>query len=243
MTSGMTVEMTVAEAIASHPHAAVAFEVLGVDYCCDGGRTLREAAAAASIDPGELLGILKGAAPPSLPAAPSPPDAPLDQITSLLGDIFHRRARAALVRLVSEARRLGSGHAARHPELLRVRTAVEHLAHDLVPHMAKEEQYLFPYIDGMVTGRFESTQIVPLFGTVEYPLQFIRHDHAEDLHALGELSQLTRRFQPPEGACDRMRAFYADLAEFASELERHIHLENGVLFPRAVEMEKKRAQR
>ena len=81
--------------------------------------------------------------------------------------------------------------------------------------------------------------IVPLYGTVQYPLQSLRHEHGEDLALIERIRDITNRFTPPSDACPRYRIFYNMLADFTSELREHIELENDVLFPRAIEAERK----
>jgi regulator of cell morphogenesis and NO signaling len=132
-----------------------------------------------------------------------------------------------------------SGHAAAHPELWQLKQEVERLTYHLVPHMLNEEKYLFPYMATMErpVGP-DRTVLVPRFGTVQYPLQAIQHDHSEDLEFLKTMRKITRDFTTPANACDHHKVLYTMLAEFAHELEEHIRLENDVLFPRAIEIER-----
>jgi regulator of cell morphogenesis and NO signaling len=243
----VTAQTLVEEAAARFPRAMHVFEMVGVDYCCSGRLTIGEGARAAYIAEDELIDLILGRANP---ASQSPAvnrnwdDADLPSLTRHIVEHYHRGARRLLVDLTEDVRALISGHAAKHPELRELQNTLDELAHDLVPHMIREERYLFPYIETMDQPIGSDDRVrVPLFGTVEYPLQSIRHDHSEDLTILGRIRQLSLDFAVPSAACDRYRRFCSMLADLDRQLTRHIHLENAVLFPRAIAMERKIASR
>ncbi len=232
-------DSTVAEVASAYPAAPTLFEVVGIDYCCQPSRPLRDASAGAGMMVTDIVQFLENGAAPPPPGRPSVrPDAPLAELTKEIKNHYHRRARISLASMIWTARALGSAHNERFPVIWDIRRKLEDLARDLIPHMLREERYLFPYINGMDQGRVETETVVPLFGTVEYPLQQLRHDHAHDEQLLDDLRTLTQSFVSPDGACPRHRDLYSSLAQFATDLDEHIHLENDVLFPRAVAMEK-----
>jgi len=226
------------------PYMRTVLEILGVDTCCGADRSLKDASADAALSPAELLGLL--ATPAALPEGNTgrlPEDSSLAGIVDWVGGRIHPRARRFLIALIIRARSLSSSHGRRLRELWQTRDQLEELARDLIPHMSTEERYLFPYIRSMTeTMRADATLVVPLLGTIEFPLQAIKHDHAADMNAIAALRQSTRDFTPDERSCAALREFYRALALFARELQEHIHLENDVLFPQAVEMEKRVAR-
>jgi regulator of cell morphogenesis and NO signaling len=233
-------EKPVSELVESLPRAATVFEVVQINTCCKRDRTLAEGCSAAGIDLDELLALLDEVPLGSRMDRPAfPPSAPLLDVTAFITDYYHRRARKYLVDLTLAVRSLCGGHGQTAPELWALRKAIEELARDLVPHMYREERYLFPYMHALDGGRMEREIVVPLFGTVEYPLQFIRHDHAHDLEGIARIRALTSAVAPAGEPCGQSGALYAALLQFASELEEHIELENDVLFPRAIEAEKR----
>jgi len=239
----ITVETSIGELLAMHPAALAVFEIVGIDTCCGQQRSLRDACASASLDTDEAIELLEGRAiTTALPLLPQRPDAPLSELTQAIVKHHHRRARKRLVALIPSVRSLCGAHAARFPELRRVRDQIEKLARTLIPHMINEERFLFPYISTFDTGAPNKEMIVPLFGTVELPLQSLRHDHSDDLQTIVTLREATRNFGVPEGACPRFRSFYSELSGFAAELQQHVHIEDDTLFPRAVEMEKRLAR-
>lgn len=235
----------VGEAASHLPRAVLVFEMLGIDYCCSGDLTLRDAGKAAGIAAEELVDLVSGTgAAPSAAAPPNSDEADLSLLTRYIVEHYHRGARRALADLTESVRALISGHGGKYPELRELQKTLDDLAQDLIPHMNREERYLFPYIETMDRPIAPDDRVrVPLFGTVEYPLQSIRHDHAEDLSILGRIRELSLDFALPAAACDRYRRFISLLKDLDRELTSHIHLENDVLFPRAIAMEKKIASR
>ena len=230
-------ESHVGEIVDQVPRAALVFEILGIDFCTNEQRTLSTAAAAAGCDLDEVIGLLNRRPMPARPAA-SKSDAFAD-MTAYIVQVHHRRARQMVIDLIELNGRVAAGHAAKHPELWQIKNSLEDIARKLVPHMVTEERYLFPYISSMDQKVPDVSTIVPLFGTVQYPLQSLRHEHGEDLTLIDRIRDITNRFTPPSDACPRYRIFYNMLAEFTTELREHIALENDVLFPRAVEAERK----
>ena len=106
-------------------------------------------------------------------------------------------------------------------------------------HMMKEEQVLFPYINRMEEAVLEKRPIMPpMFGTVQNPVQMMMHEHDSAGQALHEMRELSAGYAPPEGACVSFQTLYRALDEFERDLHQHIHLENNILFPRSVEMER-----
>src|SRR5262249_5958067 len=128
-------------------------------------------------------------------------------------------------------------HGSRHRELARVRSSFDMLAQDLVQHMIKEEQVLFPYVREL--GRLaDAAGWAPSpFGSVENPIRMMEREHREAADHLTTIRELTAGFSAPADGCATYRACMAELAEFERDLHQHVHLENNVLFPAAVRLE------
>ncbi len=231
-----TASSIVSELAGRSPRAARVFSLLGIDYCCNGGRSLREAAVAANIRVSEVLDLIARRPRPDLVKPANEVALPL--ITEYIIEHHHHRARSFLTDLLEMIDRILSGHAANEFGFGRLKVAIEQLARDLIPHMTREEAYLFPYIDTMdrPVGP-DQIVVVPLTGSVEYPLQSIRHDHSDDTRRLAEIREMARAVDPRTRTCSQMERFLATYAEFDRDLTEHIDLENHVLFPRAVELE------
>ena len=153
-------------------------------------------------------------------------------------ETHHIYTRETLETVRQLADRVADRHGANHPEVAVVRDLVLQLCGDLFPHMMKEEQLLFPYIEQLETATlagFPAPQ--PFFGTVKNPIRMMmmEHDAAEEI--LASLRKTTNDYALPDDACISFRALYEQLAALEQDLHRHIELENDVLFPRAAAME------
>ena len=128
-----------------------------------------------------------------------------------------------------------------HPELLHIHALFRGLATELMSHMMKEEMVLFPYIVRMEEAVVQGEPVLPpAFGSVKNPVVMMEHEHDSAGDALRAMRSASNGFKVPEGGCASYQALYRALAEFEADLHQHIHLENNILFPRAIAMEKGR---
>ena len=237
-TSPLTAEMSMATiALRSDAHATV-LDRHHLDFCCGGRRSLAEACAKAGIDVRPILGELN-AAPMSRFAAALPADywseRPLPELVDHIVDAHHVFTRGALARIAPLMNKVAGKHGARHSELTKVSFAFFDLASDLVPHMAREENVLFPYLRALANP--EETTPIPHFCTVRNPVRMMMAQHDRAAGLLAELQDASHDFTPPEDACASYAALYAALTELRLDLLKHVSLENNVLFPRAIELE------
>jgi regulator of cell morphogenesis and NO signaling len=209
------------------PGAARTFEQLGIDYCCRGRQSLREAVARTSFPLELVIDQIRL-------ADDTPPSAPRDPalLCKYIVEHHHRFTREALLRLAPLAEKVLRVHGAAHPELVRVRQLLDALSSDLLPHMLKEEKVLFPYIAALARGKRPAAP----FGRIEDPLQAMHLEHDQVGGLLRELDELTFGYCAPSGACASYTVFYAGLEDLQADLHEHIHLENNVLFPAALEL-------
>ena len=132
-------------------------------------------------------------------------------------------------------------HGKNHPELMQVQKIFSALAEELSVHLMKEEQVLFPYVVRMEESVLASEPAPPaMFGTVVNPVRMMMQEHDGAGDALRSLRSVTNDYTLPDDACISYRTLYHALQGFESDLHQHIHLENNILFPRAVAMESKR---
>ncbi len=232
---------TVGEIAAEIPCATRELEKLGIDYCCGGSRTLGEACAEANIPVDEVLARLqKGLASAS-------PDTGKDWKNELLADLIghitithHAFVREESPRIAALTIKVVGVHGKNHPELLQVQQLFSALAEELSVHLMKEEQVLFPYVVRMEESVLAKEPAPPaMFGTVVNPIRMMMQEHDGAGDALRALRSVTRDYALPEDACISYRTLYQALQGFESDLHQHIHLENNILFPRAVAMEAK----
>ena len=237
----VTTEKTVRELVLEKPGAARVFEKLGIDYCCGGKQTLEEACRTASIPIDEVLDALE-VAPPSGQDFPKSDDwqtAPLAHLISHIKNTHHKYTREEIARLSPLFDKVSSVHGERHPELFELRATFQCLAQELATHMMKEEMVLFPYMERMEESVIQKQPILPPpFGTVQNPVTMMMHEHDSAGNALRTMRHQSADYAPPADACSSYQTLYKALSDLESDLHQHIHLENNILFPRAIEMER-----
>lgn len=230
-------QRTLGELVTDYPRMAAIFDGLGLDYCCRGHQTLADAAANRGLP---LPAVLQAIDPAAQPAAdePSIADFDLDALTRYIVDRHHRYVREMSPAISAWLDKLVTRHGTRHPELAEIRSRFAALKDELMAHMMKEEHILFPFIDELAAARRSGSRLPRgPFGTVINPVRVMEHDHRQVGDLMAELRVATGGFTPPTDACRTYQTCFAELANFEQDLHRHIHLENHVLFPRAIETE------
>jgi regulator of cell morphogenesis and NO signaling len=236
-------EKTVRELALESPASTRVFEKLGIDYCCGGKRSLEEACHAASLKIDQVLDSLNEANRASLVMQTEQNwnAEPLANLIAHIQSTHHKYTRDEIARLYPLFQKVCSVHGKNHPELFEVHQAFQGLAQELGAHMMKEEMILFPYIirmEAAVAGR-EAIAPAP-FGSVQNPVAMMEHEHDSAGNALRAMKQASNEYSEPSDACISYQTLYKALAAFEADLHQHIHLENNILFPRAVAMEKAR---
>ena len=227
---------TVAELATAIPRAIPVLERLGIDYCCRGKQSIEEACHRSGVTPQELLMLIDNEA--SAAAAAAAPDATLSVLMRFVVDTHHIFTRGSLATLQRLSTKVRDVHGTNHPELVRVAVLVTELSEDLLPHMMKEEQVLFPYVTALEAAVLVAGEPpVPFFGTVRNPIQMMMSEHEAVGEKVAEIRAASNDFALPGDACGSYRGLYDLLQELERDLHRHIHLENNILFPRATAME------
>ena len=233
-------QTTVREVALQMPESTRLFEKLKIDYCCGGNRPLTEACALAGIDVDDVLDMLA-----EVTEATAEDKGSLDfqnaslpeLITHILGT-HHVFTKSEMDRLQLLADKVLAAHGGNHPELIHLDELFTRLCADLKPHMFKEEQILFPYIVAMAEPA-EQNRAVALapFGTVNNPIRMMMMEHDTAGQILRELRALTSDYKVPADACVSYQTLYQALENFEKDLHQHIHLENNILFPKALALE------
>ena len=231
---------SVADYAIEHPSSKRVFEKLKIDYCCGGSISLAEACSKNNISVAELTDLLE-AEEERFVNADSEPDHAAMSLASLSDyivrkhHVFTRDEDARIAALLEKVCRVHGEH---NPTLFEIQMIFGTLRLELENHMLKEERMLFPYIALMESSLAFGLAVPPApFGTTRNPVRVMTSEHdaaAEQLRAIRELSN---NFQPPEWACATYRALLEGLEGLEKDLFRHIHLENNILFPKAIEME------
>lgn len=228
---------TVGELVATDFRAAAVFEQFGIDFCCGGKRTVAEACETAAADPVAVRRALDSLPTADVRGHEDVTRWPLAVLIDHILATHHAYVRSALPTIEWHLAKLVQVHGDRHPELRRIYSEFDRLSRDLLQHMMKEERVLFPYIRELVAAR--NTAPVPSpFGTVQNPIRMMEREHQEAGDELRLIRELTDGFTPPADACATYRVAFAELEQFERDLHRHVHLENNVLFPKAIEAER-----
>jgi regulator of cell morphogenesis and NO signaling len=234
-----TPQTTVRDIALEQPASIRIFERFGIDYCCGGRKPLAQACQERSIEPEIVLdAIEKEAAAGSGAPTRDWTQAPLATICAHIVETHHAYVRAELPRLELLAQKVVSRHAETHPELEQIQQLILSLGPDLLQHLSKEEMVLFPYVTNLERNLATcGPRPLGCFGAVRNPIRVMIAEHDAAGDALARIRVLSGGFTPPEGACPTYRGFYQALADFEKDLHQHVHLENNILFPRAIELD------
>lgn len=232
------VETKVKEIAMSNPGAKQILEEAGVDYCCGGGKSLHDACAHSGASAEGILKRLRENKEQVGPADKNWTSARLGDLTRYIVEKHHQYVRRAIPRVRALLEKVKGKQGINHPEITEIEGLFLDLGHEMTMHMQKEEMILFPYIEALERStKGNETLEPPFFQTVRNPIHAMmwEHDAAGDL--LRALREKSHGYAVPADACMSYRELYESLEAFEADLHTHVHLENNILFPRAVEME------
>lgn len=230
-------EKTVAELVTENIKTAHVFKKHGIDFCCGGGVSIKRACEKADIDMNTLLDDLSNLEV-AQDRATNYNSWKLDFLTDHIINVHHTYVEENIPLLQQYAARVAEVHGHHYTELLEIKELFTQVAQELSAHLKKEELILFPFIKKLVLSKNEGTPVPAIhFGTIENPIKMMEVEHEEAGDIFKKIAALSNNFTPPEGACNTYRAFYAKLDEFEQDLHQHIHLENNILFPKALTLE------
>ncbi|PWN69462.1 iron-sulfur cluster repair di-iron protein [Chryseobacterium phosphatilyticum] len=224
--------------VAEDFRTAAIFKRHGIDFCCKGGRTIEEACNNKKLDPEKIYEELE-ALPKNEGSSIDFNSWPLDLLTDYIEKTHHRyvEEKAPVIKVFLD--KLCKVHGGRHPELFEINTLFNQSAHDLSAHMKKEELILFPFVKKMVTAKISGQPLpYPVFNTVENPVHMMEHEHTVEGDRFRKMAEITNEYLPPADACNTYKVAFAMLQDFENDLHKHIHLENNILFPKAIRLEK-----
>ncbi len=229
---------TVRDIATENPATVRVFEKYGIEYCCGGRVPLADACAAKGLNVDEVIASLEAA---TASLAPGEKDWAKESLASLAAhivDTHHAYVSREVPRLNELADKVVSRHGDTRQELPAIQSKLAELGEELITHQGKEEVVLFPYI-GKLERFAAGSGAMPrnCFGSVTHPIEMMTRDHDFVGNVTAEIRKLSQDYTPPDGACPTFRAFYEGLREFEQDLHQHIHLENNILFPRAIKLE------
>ncbi len=231
---------TLGQIAANDLRKAEIFKKYGLDFCCGGKKTVKEACAEKGIDVTKVEQELQQADKLTSPGRPLPyNDWSLDFLADYIVNTHHSYVKKIIPDIRNYAAKVMNVHSGRHPELIRVQELVEAVSAELKAHMIKEEKILIPYIKTLVAANDSGKQAIQSpFGSVQNPVNMMEMEHESAAKTLEELRNVTNNYVLPEDACASYTLLYKLLDEFENDLHIHVHLENNILFPKAIELEK-----
>ena len=234
-----TSTQSIREIVTQYPSSAKVFHRFDIDLCLQADLSLEGACQELQLSVDQVLEKLTDSEAQERDGmASDPATLSLARMVQHIVRIHHHCVRQELPRLAEMALKLAATRGDRAPELAKVAELIEKLRGEMYTHIQKEEQVLFPFISQMDQ---ESIVAYPpshaCFRSVTHPIFMMEQEHESADHIVAELIRLTNHFEPPSWACATHIALFSGLREFEADLRQHVHLENDVLFPRAIQLE------
>lgn len=231
---------TVGQIVADNFNATQVFARYRIDFCCHGNVPFAEACLNSNIEPDKVAKELDELKNNSVSNAHDFASWPLDLLLDYVLKIHHRNIRANGPRIAELLNKVVTAHAEKHPELLQVQELFLGSLNDLLSHLLKEEDVLFPYLYDLFNASASDTEIERFHcDTIQHPINAMELEHSGEGERYENISKLTNRFTAPDDACASYRLVLRQLQQFEAALHEHIHLENNIIFPRALQLENK----
>lgn len=235
----LTSNQIIGELVAEDYRTASVFKKHKIDFCCQGNRTIGEACDKKKVNSEDLLKDLEDARQTKENSNQDFKSWPMDLLADYIEKKHHRYVEEKTQEIEPFLYKVARVHGDRHPELLKIEAEFQEAKGALAAHMKKEELILFPFIRKMVQARKDGESLdPPHFGTVENPVAMMKHEHDVEGERFRSIATLSNDYTPPTDACNTYRVTFALLKEFEEDLHMHIHLENNILFPKAIAREK-----
>jgi regulator of cell morphogenesis and NO signaling len=231
----ITAETPVRDIVVDSPTAIPVLEQFGIDYCCGGKHTLAEACVSRNQSIALVLEELEHKKQDATAPKVQWQTAPLRELIDHIVQIHHTFAREQLALIQELTSKVERRHGTAHPEVYAVNEALASISAELTHHFFCEENVLFPYIKELDQKQTLVTH--PRFDTIQQPVAQMMKEHDQAGDELRALREITGNYQPPADACTTYRALYRAMEDLERDLHRHIHLENNILFPRALALE------
>ena len=231
--------MTVAEIVTQDIKTADVFKKNGIDFCCGGNVSVRDICKKKNIDYKQLKADIEKITKESNTAHDFN-TWDLDFLSDYIINTHHKYVTEANQLIIQYSDKVAKVHGHHYTEVVRINELFHAITNELTSHMQKEEMILFPYIKQLAATKKNGNALEPShFGTIQNSINMMEAEHDDAGNTIKEIALLSNNFTPPESACNTFRALYAKLEEYQNDLFQHIHLENNILFPKAIKLEQK----
>ena len=232
-------EETLGEIAAKDLRKAEVFNKYGLDFCCGGKKTLKEACEEKGLDVTKIEQELQNSDKSSFTARPLPyNDWNLDFLADYIVNTHHSYVKKTIPDIRTYADKVAKVHGSRHPELLEINKLAQEVCDEMSEHMIKEENVLFPYVKHIVSTKNQAHEKFDSLDTVKEPIDIAVTEHELVGGNMDKIRNLSHNYQVPEDACASYSYLFKTLDEFENDLHIHVHLENNILFPKAIALEK-----
>ena len=229
----------IGELVAKDYRTASVFKKYGIDFCCQGNRTIDEACQKKNIDSKSVVNDLDAVIQAQGDNSTDYKSWPLDLLADYIEKKHHRYVVEKTAEILPYLDKICRVHGERHPGLIEINEHFNKSAGELAMHMKKEELILFPFVRKLAQAKQEGSNVIaPPFGTVQNPIEAMMQEHTNEGDRFRLIEELSNNYTPPQDACNTYGVTLGLLKEFEQDLHLHIHLENNILFPKAIELEK-----
>lgn len=234
----ITTNTTVGEIVRFNFSTARIFEANNIDFCCGGNISLKEAAEKKGVDTGDLMVELNAAMQKEDQESGFIESLSLAGLCDYIVRTHHSYVNETMPFLLQKLQKLIDVHGENHPELSEVHASFTDAVTKLSAHMKKEESILFPYIRQMEKYRIEGASRPDYIGLATSAISKMEEEHRMEGDRFMHLAEITNGYEVPPDGCNTFDVTYRTLKEFEKDLHRHIHLENNILFPKTIKLEK-----
>lgn len=231
--------ISIGEIVKTNYKTSDIFKKYGIDFCCGGGKSIAKVCQDSNLDQEEIVKEVKKMLQTTKDEGLPYDEWPIDLLATYVQKIHHKYVEEAIPVLKEYLAKIAKVHGKHHPELLEIKALFDGCAGELAMHMKKEELMLFPYIQKLAKLQ-ESTATpwqAPVFGSIKNLIGEMEDEHTAEGDRFRTIVQLSNNYTPPADACNTYLVAFQKLREFETDLNLHIHLENNIMFPKAITLE------
>ena len=230
--------LTLSQIVTKNFKTAAIFEKYNLDFCCRGNKSINEACTEKGVDSTRLLQEVQQLLESKSSSTLNSNDWELDFLIDYIMNTHHNYVRSIIPILSAHVNKVSKVHGENHPELIEIAKIFSVVSKELKHHLMKEEEILFPYIKKLVIIKNNNHLFeAPYFGTIKNPINMMEAEHVNAGDGMYNIRKLSKNYEVPEDACNTYRVCLNELREFEEDLHQHVHLENNILFPKAIAME------
>ncbi len=234
-------DVLLADLVAENYRTATVLQAYGMDFCCNGKRSLAEVCAKQGVALNAVLSDLEKLDTEGLPNSSVIVrfnEWEADFLVDFIIANHHQYTKRVLPILAARAQKVAKAHGNKHPELLEISERMNALERELTAHLYEEEQVLFPYVKKLMRAKMSGIKSPkPFFGSAQTVVADRESEHTQTGEHIHNIRRLSNNFLPPDDACNTYKVLFQELQEFEQDVFQHIHLENNLLFPRIIALE------